>query len=282
MDGQHRSETWGACGRHKMSGPKFTLVELLVVIAIIAILASLLLPALTQARNKARKASCTGNLKQMGLATHMYLSDNDDFYPYAGRDYAPGYAGFGWDKALYPYLSGGTPPEGIWLTLPEGANDYALEVYQCPSSNTDRSSSTHFRAAQDYAMPVIHNQSRDAIGLRGPFDWATSPGYLYSKTKFDRKGGNVPDSEGTILLTEWERWNNTTGSQGYGQNVSYPDVQMKIAAWNGTILKHGEPFRVNYLMVGGNVGSFAYNSPEIIGTGTTAFPKGGWTVIEND
>lgn len=81
----------------------FTLIELLVVIAIIAILAAILFPVFSRARENARRASCISNLKQIGLGIMMYTQDYDEQLPY--DDYSWGGTGkLHWDEEIFPYV----------------------------------------------------------------------------------------------------------------------------------------------------------------------------------
>ena len=87
----------------------FTLIELLVVIAIIAILAAILFPVFAQAREAARKAACTSNMKQLGLALQSYATDYDGIMP---PSQLPSFgANVSWPTMLFPYVKN----EGIFV-----------------------------------------------------------------------------------------------------------------------------------------------------------------------
>ncbi len=125
----------------------FTLIELLVVVAIIAILASMLLPALSQAREKARATGCQNNLKQQGLALSMYAEENDAWLPYCyGGSPMPGNnLDWTWFNMLRPYLGQEENPvvgTGAWSNywaknvIAIGDNKYGLRMdnlLNCPT-----------------------------------------------------------------------------------------------------------------------------------------------------
>ena len=128
----------------------FTLIELLVVIAIIAILAAMLMPALQQARERGRSASCTSNLKQMGQALQMYGEDNRDFGCY-GYDTVL-QASFA--THLYPYF--GSMPDLTKYNTSD--KPFRAPIYNCPSG---KNGTLHMKFYTTYGFNFLGQVDND-------------------------------------------------------------------------------------------------------------------------
>jgi prepilin-type N-terminal cleavage/methylation domain-containing protein/prepilin-type processing-associated H-X9-DG protein len=162
----------------------FTLVELLVVIAIIAIVAALLLPGISRAKQKAHAVYCLSNLKQWGLATQLYVTDNSDFLPPEGFPNPTTQAQLtaGWYFHL-PSIIGVAP----YYTMPWRTNA-SIEpgrcLWTCPS-NTRRSSGFnlfHYCLNEDHDGTGANDHPTKLSSIRKPavvvwlFDSKNIPG----------------------------------------------------------------------------------------------------------
>lgn len=198
----------------------FTLLELVLVMAIIALLASLLLPALSQSKAKARLAQCTSNLRQWGLAYRQYADDNEDYLPRRGQGVKPLNQidrPEDWFNALPPYFK--SPTYQQLFTNSQRFTPQSQSVFVCPSAIDP--GSNHF-------LPYAMNMNLCPWGNSGTTD----------PTRF----GDVSDPAQVVSLAD--------GRGPYSATYPSKNPYTPVPRHTG---------RVNLLFLMGNVQSFAGN-----------------------
>jgi prepilin-type processing-associated H-X9-DG protein len=285
------------------------LIELLVVVAIIAILASLLLPALSIARNKAWRIQCASQQRQLGVGFNLFSTDRDDMYPPAGYGVSDT-SQLAWDSWIHKYVGGGAPDAQLNNALTPTV--FAPKIEKCPADRLPTLQSdpqwgwVNYGMRRTYAMNSVGpNWGSDyqvpTANQRYPLPDLTVPGRhgvgiywqdggLNGVPDWDAKGYKttvVKDPSGTILLVEEPNIQNAVGNiwpcicngpKGAGDLYQVDPAPDAKNFGNDQYGIHSRRF--NYLFHDNHVQ--ALKIEQTVGIGTVDAPKGMWTVASGD
>lgn len=218
----------------------FTLVELLVVIGIIALLISILLPALNAAKERANRVKCASNLRQIGQGMMLYANDNKGMYPRTRYTVGAALRFFTAPTAPDPFATNGPQPNDVTaaLFLLVRQADLNPEVFVCPSSNQEKDNLGGMQA--NLRSNFWDNVAGTAVGqtlsysVTNPYPTAAAvtAGYKYNTGQVadfaiaaDRnecEQVNAATNPNTATAVQIKKMN-TKNHEGEGQNVLYND-----------------------------------------------------------
>ena len=174
-----------------------TLVEALIALAVVVLIAAIILPALSQSREAARRSQCNGHLKQLGLALHNYESTYGMFPPGFIVGEQGVYQGWGWGIVIQPYID--ASPYYNTINFKMGLQtDYALPhmnpylpCFRCPSDPGSDRVQHAFIVSNDIQEGVVTTATVDAANIFSRTNYFAMAGYLYPNV-----GGIKHDSSG--------------------------------------------------------------------------------------